>query len=271
MRTRPARISTDDARQFYEPFRAAFEAGDSVESLVTATGRDRSAIYRAAKTLGWSWSQRRSTGSPAHPRKRKRHPATSACRECGQEKPGRAFKVAGRLRTICRACRKTKERRAKGRLTLEARRLAEAQARAARPVLVPTPPTAAQLRRTLRTLLGKLFLDRCASVGENAGAVEYRVRYRTNAAFREKEIARRWATKVRDANRRLCTDGTLDSRVLRQLFGAASHCCYCERAMRSDEKTLDHVIPVSRGGQHSIANVAIACRSCNVRKRARTP
>ena len=35
--------------------------------------------------------------------------------------------------------------------------------------------------------------------------------------------------------------------------------------------TLDHVIPVSKGGEHKWNNVVTACESCNQRKRDRTP
>ena len=35
--------------------------------------------------------------------------------------------------------------------------------------------------------------------------------------------------------------------------------------------SLDHVVPRSRGGQHTWENVAAACRPCNLRKRDRTP
>ena len=42
-------------------------------------------------------------------------------------------------------------------------------------------------------------------------------------------------------------------------------CQYCGAAAES----IDHVIPRSRGGQHTWDNVVAACRPCNVRKRDR--
>ncbi len=49
----------------------------------------------------------------------------------------------------------------------------------------------------------------------------------------------------------------------RGVFARDDHRCqYCgERA-----ETLDHVVPRSRGGDHSWENVVAACRPCNVRK-----
>jgi 5-methylcytosine-specific restriction endonuclease McrA len=46
-----------------------------------------------------------------------------------------------------------------------------------------------------------------------------------------------------------------------------SKCLYCN----SKEKiTVDHVVPVSRGGTHSIGNLVPACLSCNTSKGAKT-
>lgn len=46
-------------------------------------------------------------------------------------------------------------------------------------------------------------------------------------------------------------------------------CQYCGRESR--ELTLDHVVPRSRGGQHSWENLVSACIPCNHRKGERVP
>lgn len=38
-----------------------------------------------------------------------------------------------------------------------------------------------------------------------------------------------------------------------------------------DEATIDHKLPISRGGRHTLENVATCCRACNAIKRERTP
>ena len=41
--------------------------------------------------------------------------------------------------------------------------------------------------------------------------------------------------------------------------------------LRRRRENLDHVIPRSRGGQHTWENVVAACRRCNAKKENRTP
>lgn len=48
------------------------------------------------------------------------------------------------------------------------------------------------------------------------------------------------------------------------------HCCYCHKAVRGSDGTIDHVVPRARGGQTDWDNVVLACRPCNAKKRDRT-
>ena len=51
------------------------------------------------------------------------------------------------------------------------------------------------------------------------------------------------------------------------MFARDGHRCqYCHRAAEN----IDHVLPRSRGGEHSWDNVVASCRSCNARKEDRT-
>lgn len=50
-------------------------------------------------------------------------------------------------------------------------------------------------------------------------------------------------------------------------YGGQS-CIYCGT---EDNPTVDHLIPLSRGGAHSLKNLAPACLSCNCSKGAKTP
>lgn len=48
-------------------------------------------------------------------------------------------------------------------------------------------------------------------------------------------------------------------------------CAYCGQAYKETELTADHVLPQSRGGPWSFANLVSACKSCNNLKADRLP
>ena len=52
---------------------------------------------------------------------------------------------------------------------------------------------------------------------------------------------------------------------------AAGLCHYCGRKIRSDELTMDHVIPLSRGGMSERYNIVPACKDCNNKKKYLLP
>lgn len=43
-------------------------------------------------------------------------------------------------------------------------------------------------------------------------------------------------------------------------------CAYCGRHCKGDLATMDHIVPSSKGGQHSWMNIVCACRKCNSHK-----
>lgn len=47
-------------------------------------------------------------------------------------------------------------------------------------------------------------------------------------------------------------------------------CFYCKRKFSGEKLTQDHMTPLSRGGGHTITNVAPACFSCNSSKKEMT-
>ncbi len=77
------------------------------------------------------------------------------------------------------------------------------------------------------------------------GPVVIRLRYVVRAPYRRRTALSRRAVFARDGYT----------------------CQYCGRTADS----IDHVMPRSRGGAHVWENVTAACRTCNLRKRDRTP
>lgn len=48
-------------------------------------------------------------------------------------------------------------------------------------------------------------------------------------------------------------------------------CAYCGAPVPPRELTMDHVVPVARGGRSTKGNVVAACKACNNRKKLLTP
>lgn len=48
---------------------------------------------------------------------------------------------------------------------------------------------------------------------------------------------------------------------------ASPRCYYCEKILKKDECTMDHVVPIVRGGKSIKGNVVVACKPCNNQKK----
>ncbi|MBI3595087.1 MAG: HNH endonuclease [Nitrospirae bacterium] len=48
-------------------------------------------------------------------------------------------------------------------------------------------------------------------------------------------------------------------------------CYYCHQRFRPAELTMDHIVPISRGGKNNKGNVVPACKACNSNKKQFLP
>lgn len=111
-----------------------------------------------------------------------------------------------------------------------------------------------------------------ASHKEQVKAAEHS-RYWNN---RESEIARRLkhlkdnpalhSNNAQKRRARIANNGVfqISKRELERLY--SSKCFYCQSVQNI---TIDHVVPISRGGTHSIGNLVACCKPCNSSKHAR--
>lgn len=51
----------------------------------------------------------------------------------------------------------------------------------------------------------------------------------------------------------------------------AGICHYCQGRFKPSELTMDHIVPIARGGSSSPGNVVPACKPCNRDKKLDTP
>ncbi len=48
-------------------------------------------------------------------------------------------------------------------------------------------------------------------------------------------------------------------------------CHYCGGKFKPEELTMDHIVPISRGGKSTKGNTVAACKTCNTNKKYYTP
>lgn len=48
-------------------------------------------------------------------------------------------------------------------------------------------------------------------------------------------------------------------------------CYYCEMPVKPADLTMDHIVPISRGGKTTKGNVVPACKECNNQKKSLLP
>lgn len=79
------------------------------------------------------------------------------------------------------------------------------------------------------------------------------------------EISEAEAKREREKSRELRKSRWWQNRL------AMGHCHYCGAIFAPDELTMDHLVPISRGGKASRNNVVTACKECNSRKKYLLP
>jgi 5-methylcytosine-specific restriction endonuclease McrA len=82
-----------------------------------------------------------------------------------------------------------------------------------------------------------------------------------------------WRRNQSKFRKELKSKGDVTNKYIEELKAAASDCRYCGWVFTSYDgytapngKTLDHVMPVSKGGTHTKDNLQVICWTCNALK-----
>lgn len=115
---------------------------------------------------------------------------------------------------------------------------------------------AQRVRERMRT--DSAFVERRRAYGRSAYA-RNKEAYKARAAERDRKYKLRGANGLRYDRRD----------VLRLMTLQKGRCFWCDAAL--DRFHVDHLVPLSKGGEHEVANLVLACPTCNLRKHAMLP
>jgi 5-methylcytosine-specific restriction endonuclease McrA len=106
----------------------------------------------------------------------------------------------------------------------------------------------------------------------------YKLRYSLDEMFRIKEQQRQVIYKnnnpetaarsgdLRRVRASRQNDGSISRDKLYKLMTERLSCIYCSTKLTEMNRTLDHLIPLAKGGTHGVINLVLSCRSCNASK-----
>ena len=110
--------------------------------------------------------------------------------------------------------------------------------------------------------------------------IEYQKKYR---AYNKERIRDYWKmyrateqgkTVKRNSNhkrRTLTKNGDVTVQQLKELYLTAKNCYWCNTKLNKNNTHLDHLMPLSKGGEHTLSNLVISCPTCNLQKNAKDP
>lgn len=159
------------------------------------------------------------------------------CSRCGIEKPYDAFhKDSSRKDGLCRYCKECKRN-------------------IDRKTYCKNPKAKIEKSTENARKNGWLFVSK-----------PYNPKYYSSDVSRKKK-------RARDLNRRALqksADGKITKDVIDEVLAKYDgKCAYC--GIKCDSSyTIDHRVPLSRGGSNKIENLALACRTCNCKKNDKT-
>lgn len=198
--------------------------------------------------------------------------ASRPCRRCGESCPeGDFYRHGPRTSNICKPCERRAARARHAKDPAAHRTYQRTYERTN-----PERARGAKQRWYYRNREAFLARQRAMRREERrAYSIQYRIAHREECLARTSDWRRRNPVLVAEgkARHRARLLGATVERVSREeiIQRDESTCYLCHRRLAWGEITLDHVIPLSRGGAHEAGNLRVACRPCNSRKRDTLP
>jgi 5-methylcytosine-specific restriction endonuclease McrA len=200
------------------------------------------------------------------------HPWCKSCRRT--EAAARYAANRDRILAVCRAWREANPEKCKER-NAKYRRGPHADEQRARVRIASA--------RWRESDAGKIALKRYAEK-DKAGGFARKAKWRREHPDRCLVYVKRWqakhperVTEISAKKRAVRRSATIGDRKALSLFYKKARtveeipCYWCRDMTAPGWRHVDHIIPLSRGGAHSIENLAVSCAPCNRQKHCKLP
>lgn len=117
--------------------------------------------------------------------------------------------------------------------------------------------------------------ERILCIKKISGA-KYREKNKEKIATQRKIYSKTLSCNVSKKNykhkrRTIENDGDLTHKELFLLQKNVNKCYWCSNKIHGNKYHIDHYIPLSKGGEHTLSNLVISCPTCNLKKNAKDP
>jgi len=113
-----------------------------------------------------------------------------------------------------------------------------------------------------------------------ANDVEYKKKYRQvnreklaecRKAYFQTQNGKAVRKNSKHKRRTITKQGDVTTQQLLELQSSAKVCYWCGVSLKGKKVHIDHYVPLSKGGEHTLSNLVVSCASCNLSKHAKDP
>lgn len=104
----------------------------------------------------------------------------------------------------------------------------------------------------------------------------YREKNRDELLAKKRQYNKTYIAKLSSINSKhkrksIIKQGNVTTQQLKDLYQNTTNCYWCNNKFIDNNIHLDHYVPLSKGGQHTISNLVLSCPACNMQKYNKDP
>ena len=92
-----------------------------------------------------------------------------------------------------------------------------------------------------------------------------------NKEYRKTDMGKFVQKNYKHKRRAIEKSGDVTTKQLLELTKNAKTCYWCNTSLKNKVVHIDHYVPLSKGGLHTISNLVVTCSECNLKKNAKDP